>query len=438
MAKFGRILGHVARGVAAIAVIGALSSAVSAKETEEEQAAPAADIPPFPAWDAFVDDLRDLWPQVAAKVPPEMREDPQVRQELGRLMLEALAARTIDAVGSDGDHPWFLPHIGLLMNVFQPNADTIYRNTRITPGGSYRLRGKRGTLPIFKMAQFGPTPVDTGGGVHAHGYEDFSTLNVDAEGRFDVILSPVRPDGYDGDWWELNPETTQLMIRQMSSDWAGEDDPTVAIERLDTPVQSPRIGADELERRLRWIGPTVKNSATFLVDHVVQLREEGYVNKLKIFDVVTNLGGLFGQFYYEGAYELAPDEALIMEAEVPSVCAYASLILTNDIYETTDWYNNQASLNNAQWQVDADGILRVVVSAKDPGVPNWLDTSGYPTGAVQGRWTDCNAQPVPSVRLVKLDALRDELPAETPSVTQEERQQIIRDRRAAYQQRPHW
>ena len=152
MAKFGRILGHVARGVAAIAVIGALSSAVSAKETEEEQAAPAADIPPFPAWDAFVDDLRDLWPQVAAKVPPEMREDPQVRQELGRLMLEALAARTIDAVGSDGDHPWFLPHIGLLMNVFQPNADTIYRNTRITPGGSYRLRGKRGTLPIFKMA----------------------------------------------------------------------------------------------------------------------------------------------------------------------------------------------------------------------------------------------------------------------------------------------
>src|SRR3546814_9706306 len=101
------------------------------------------------------------------------------------------------------------------------------------------------------------------------------------------------------------------MIRQVSSDWAGEEDPTVSIERLDVPVESPRVDAAELERRLRWIAPTVKNSATFLVDHVVQLRKEGYINKLKIFDVVSNLGGLFGQFYYEGAYELGPDEALI-------------------------------------------------------------------------------------------------------------------------------
>src|SRR3546814_15031122 len=70
------------------------------------------------------------------------------------LMLEALSARTVDAIGSDGDHPWFLPHIGFAMNVFQPNSDTIYRNARITPGGTYRLRGKRGNLPIFRMAQF--------------------------------------------------------------------------------------------------------------------------------------------------------------------------------------------------------------------------------------------------------------------------------------------
>src|SRR3546814_4290337 len=103
---------------------------------------------------------------------------------------------------------------------------------------------------------------------------------------------------------------------------------------------------------------------------------------------------------------LGPDEALIVEAEVPTQCGYASLILTNDIYETTDWYNNQASLNNAQWRVDGDGILRVVVSAKDPGVPNWLDTSGYPSGEIQGRWTDCNAQPVPSVRKVAVADVR--------------------------------
>src|SRR3546814_2791171 len=84
------------------------------------------------------------------------------------------------------------------------------------------------------------------------------------------------------------------------------------------------------------------------LDHVVQLRKKGYINKLKIFDVVSNLGGLFGQFYYEGAYELGPDEVLIVEAEVPTQCVYDSLILNNEIYEMTDWSNNQVSHNKSR------------------------------------------------------------------------------------------
>jgi len=77
------------------------------------------------------------------------------------------------------------------------------------------------------------------------------------------------------------------------------------------------------------------------------------------------------------------DEALILEAKVPARCTYWSVILTNEIYETTDWYNHQGSLNGSQLRVDDDGIIRVVISAKDPGVPNWLDTAGYPDKAGQ-------------------------------------------------------
>src|SRR3546814_10293848 len=89
----------------------------AAKKRRQRQSTTKKSVPPFPAWDAFVDGLRDLWPQVAAKLPTEMQSDPQIQQEIGRLMLEALSARTVDAIGSDGDHPWFLPHIGFAMNV---------------------------------------------------------------------------------------------------------------------------------------------------------------------------------------------------------------------------------------------------------------------------------------------------------------------------------
>src|SRR3546814_1721081 len=89
-------------------------------------------------------------------------------------MLAAITQQAIEAIAADGDHPVFLPHIGLALNLAQPNADTVYRAARITPGGTYRLRGTIGSLPIFKVAILGLTPDQTGGGINAMGYEDRS------------------------------------------------------------------------------------------------------------------------------------------------------------------------------------------------------------------------------------------------------------------------
>jgi hypothetical protein len=135
---------------------------------------------------------------------------------------------------------------------------------------------------------------------------------------------------------------------------------------------------------------------------------------------------------------LKPDEALIVEAKVPQGCTYWSIILTNDLFETTDWYNNQSSLNDSQARVDADGVVRYVLSGKDPGVPNWLDISGYSSGGIQGRWADCSSNPIPTVRKVGLSEIRASLPSDTPTVTPLDREKNIRERRSQLQQRPLW
>jgi hypothetical protein len=77
-------------------------------------------------------------------------------------------------------------------------------------------------------------------------------------------------------------------------------------------------------------------------------------------------------------------------------------------------------------------------STSYPGVPNWLDTAGYPRGVVQGRWTGCESQPIPSVKKVMLTKLRNVLPPGTPFVTPALRQTQIGERRLALQQRPLW
>jgi hypothetical protein len=71
-------------------------------------------------------------------------------------------------------------------------------------------------------------------------------------------------------------------------------------------------------------------------------------------------------------------------------------------------------------------------------VPNWLDTAGYPSGAIQGRWNECSATPIPTLRKVAIADVRHGLPAETPTVTAAQREQIVRDRRSQLQQRPLW
>ena len=399
----------------------------------------AAPDPVIPGWSEFAETVRALPTRLLAKLPPSLQNDPQVRQEVGRLAMEGVASCTLATLCADPEHPVFVAAIGQVLNVGQPNCDTVYRSAEISPDGVYRLRGVRGTLRMFNVAQSPPSPGEPGFRAEpaprpAH---DFNELEVDENGRFDVIISRERPAGYSGVWWKLEPTTTKLLLRMVSSDWPREQNPTISIERLDIPASRRRVPAAKLEAALRLLPAQLNFLTTLLIDHVEQLKREGYVNKLKVFEV-HSMGGLIGQFYYEGPYELADEEALIVEATVPKQCLYRSLILTNSIYETTDWTNNHSSLNDAQAPVDADGMLRIVVSATDPGVPNWLDTAGHRQGLIQGRWFGCDSTPIPSVRKVALTDVRKCLPPETPTISPEERERIVRERRMAFQERPLW
>jgi hypothetical protein len=389
------------------------------------------------SWEEFVDQLKPLGARLMRRLPERLREDPQVVQESYRLLLAGLARGLSDAVVGDRRHPMFVPEISLAQNVFQPNSDTIYKSVMIDGAGVYRLKGERGDTRMLILAQLGPDTLRTGKLGAALKQYDFDTLTFDDQGRFDVIISGTRPDGHRGDWWELDPRAEKFMVRTVGCRWGDEREPRYGIDRLDVAPTKGRHSAAELSFRLSEIPTIAGHCACTFPDHVEKLRQEGYINRLKVFDV-SQMVGLNRQHYYEGAYQLEEDEALIVEAKVPDKVKYWSLILTNDIYETTDWSNNQSSLNDAQAHIDRDGWFRAVVSARDPGLPNWLDTSGYPSGAIQGRWFDASSAPTPEVKKLKLADVRSALPADTPRVTPAERDATLRERRIKAQMRVIW
>jgi hypothetical protein len=146
----------------------------------------------------------------------------------------------------------------------------------------------------------------------------------------------------------------------------------------------------------------------------------------------TDFAGSDSTTYGFCVYELEPDEALIVEWDAVE-SAYWSWQLGDVWSNALDFINYQTDLNMNTATVDADGKVRAVVCASDPGVPNWLDTRGRPEGVVVLRnYKERSPSSPPVARKVALSALRDELPAETGTVSPAEREEALRRRRKDY------
>lgn len=388
-------------------------------------------------WEKLIDGLRPLGDAMRARVPERLRNDPHIMAESMRLLLSGLARASSDVLVGDRRHPMFVPELNIAQNIFQPNADTIYKSCLIERGGSYLLKGDRGTTRMMILAQMGPDTLRTGKHHPVLDQGNFDSLQVDSNGNFEVVISPEKPAGLNGDWWPLDDNCEKFMIRIVSCDWGAEREPRFGIARLDVDEAKGRPSVDALRQAFGEMPGITAVCALAFPTHVHELRDQGFLNTLKVFDV-SQMSGLQGQSYYEGAYELADDEALITEVKIPESYKYWSIILTNELYETTDWYNNQSSLNDMQGHVDSDGIFRTVISGRDPGVHNWLDTAGYSSGAVQGRWFGASEAPNPTMRKIKVSAILDELPEGAKRITSTERAIALRNRRLAAQKRAIW
>jgi hypothetical protein len=106
--------------------------------------------------------------------------------------------------------------------------------------------------------------------------------------------------------------------------------------------------------------------------------------------------------YSMGAYDLAPDQALIIEGTSPD-CVFWNLCLWNPFLHTYDYTHERVTINGAHVSYEPDGSWRIVISEKDPGHPNWVATAGRPKGLIWLRWFLPEETPAhPQCRVVDL------------------------------------
>lgn len=331
------------------------------------------------------------------------------------------------------DHDVANPHVSRCPSVVCKlgfdNPDFTYINVApISAEYTYRIYGKRGTVPYISMQVF-DNPL---------GGEVFMTsedLIVDSDGSYEIILSATP---HEGNWMELKPGAQRFILRNGFYDWNNEVEASVQVEVIEGPMSGPvpvltpsEFVSDltALSLRLSTIPQTMQNARDTWPLNDVNEPDPGAFG--------IDGAGVPTAVSSAGRYSVDEDEALIVETPVPSV-VHGGIQLGNVWIESFDYQTRQTSLNWFQSIPDDDGVIRYVLAHRDPGVSNWLDISGHPEGGIFMRWqspTDAEYPDKPSVKLVAFDEIRDNLPASHPSVSPEERAAVLLERYQAVNKR---
>ena len=303
--------------------------------------------------------------------------------------------------------------------------DCLYTRALLRPGESYRLFGNRGTARYVGL--------QTMNGIVATANELVDELEVDADGNFEVVLSAEERAG---NWMRIDGDHPTLTVRHFFYDWDTEVASSLRIERLGGTGET--VAADggavdrevAVSRQLVALGDFVHDNLAFFLQFGAAAPSNGFLPPIDRSD----MGAAAENRPVIGRWELRPDEALIVEVEPPEGI-YWSFSIGNPWWETIHYGRHQSSLNAYQAAVDSDGLVRVVLCERDPGVANWLDTAGHSNGPIILRCVRTKTAPTPITRIVPFEQIAAELPSDTAKVTPEERLSILAARRRAVQER---
>lgn len=369
------------------------------------------------------------------------------------------------------------------------NSDAVYLGAEIDGNYSYRVRGRgldsrhwRNEAPVQgpRAPQYVIFELASGHAGDSGSLQelkpgtrintstlDCHELQVEDDGSFEILIAPKKPDGHTGNFMlsrrEGRGETyigRHLSCRELFHDWANEDLLDLEILRLGCEQEPrPPLDAAGAIAMMDEVGKLTRNQVHFWnAFYTVTLETYGKVagmpsigdpdqqfmpvndmNPPNALGIATG-GGQSTNIYSGGVYQLDRDEALVMECELTEEPSFMGFHLSNLWGESLDFESYQSNLNQHMMEPDEKGVFRWVVAHRDPGMPNWVDTTGLDHGYLTVRWTYPSPPPEAEwptlkVRKVAFDQVRQAFPADTRMVDGQERANHILMRHRHVQRR---
>ena len=283
------------------------------------------------------------------------------------------------------DFPYFVASTGPYTKLGLDNPDALYFHSYLRDDAEYVVTGRRGTTTdlSFQVLTGDYSPVEVPDSLSAF---DDRAIDIAADGTFELRFGPAR-DNAGPNYFALGPGSSMLIVREVYSNWDTERRGTISIHRADRAGRAPApVDTATMAKRYTVAGKILLSRLrTFLAfPQWFYLREP--VNLMT--EPRRTPGGLASQFSSAGHYELGGDQAMIVTvpAAPRDVAPYQGIQLGSMWYISLDYISHQTSLTADQARTDPDGKLRFVISERDPGLANWLETTGHQRGYVQIRW----------------------------------------------------
>ena len=379
------------------------------------------------AWETLCETLLQASGRVMGDVVPD---SPRQRSEGFRYLTRFLAAGIVSCVShNDPDYPVFGRMIDYTMPWGLDNPDCLYLYAPLRGGAAYRVFGKRGTANHIDLqvnfGHYANGDISTWGTIASM---DGVDLETDAEGNFELRIGGEESPG---NWLSSRHDAEFLLVRQYFDDWESERPADLLIERIGAEYPMPPPKSDEMARRFEKLQRWIEQGGALW-----EKMSQGFLsmppNSLIVHmpEAAGERSGMRGLAYGMGHFSCAPDEAVIIEFRPPA-CLHWGLALANVYWECVEYATRQSSLNRSQVQLDEDGLARLVIAHRDPGVANWLDPGHNVEGTLTARFLQADQAPEIRFEKVSLADLDASLPAGVLRVDAEARAQALERRRLA-------
>jgi hypothetical protein len=333
----------------------------------------------------------DSWQSISDPDPLNDRERADGNLYVMRMLTAVTQSTTLTL---DPDRPSFLTMLDGVRFVGAAGPDIDYDVAAVRPDSLYSISGERGEATYVGITVYAGAGA---GGASA------VVVSVDVD---DIVTA-------DGTFvWEFShPEAARVIVRQYFHDRGEQSRGSWSIARVDaevveagvveaaTDARSPRrMGSAEMSARVGNAAKSLRWNAQLNQLWTPERREfpNQFVRQTcdDIVAAIPNPDVIYSFTWWK----LAEDEVVVVDF-VPPTTDYWALQLCDRWYQC--FPDRRSNINNREAAVNTDGSVRIVISDGDPGMPNWLDTSGHRVGVMFFRWLHADIAEQPVCRVVK-------------------------------------